>query len=191
MLIIDLYLLRASPYRHACHNPAARYWITGFLIGIGTIYGLFVAVFQRGLGGELQGIPVESIPPAILYGGNVLTGVMVAVMVHIGLTLVAWLGAKGAGGPGGLGNLYKSTAYLLALGVPALPQIALTTANAGWSIPVPALQTFTVPLALLGVALFLFGLYQVMMLTQGIGPRRAGLAVLICVVFCSALFLFL
>lgn len=189
MLIRDLYLLRTWPYRHACENPSARYWISGFLIATGIVYGLFVGAFQRALGGELQGIPVERIPAVILYGGNVLAGLLVTIMVHLGLALVAWLVAKGVGGPGHLGNLYKASAYLLPLGLPALPQIALTTALAGRPLQAAALQTFTIPLAVLGLALFLFGLFQVMILTQGVGTRRAAAAVLMFVVFCYALFL--
>jgi hypothetical protein len=87
------------------------------------------------------------------------------------------------------GCLYKATAYLLPLLIGALPQAALTAAIAGRDVPAPAIQPLTVPLAVLSVAMFLFGLFQVMRLTQDISARRAAGAVGIFVVFCIALFL--
>jgi hypothetical protein len=189
MLILDLYRLRAWPYRHACESPTASYWVSGFIVATGMIYGLLVAAFQRWMGGDLQGFPVDQISGLVLFGGNVLAGILITIMVHIGFVLVSWLAARGVGGPGLFGCLYKATAYLLPLLIGALPQAALTAAIAGRDVPAPAIQPLTVPLAVLSVAMFLFGLFQVMRLTQDISARRAAGAVGIFVVFCIALFL--
>ena len=191
MLILDIYLLRVRPFRHACESPAAGYWITGFIVATGTIYGLLVAVFQRAIGGDLQGFPVEQIPGVVLFGGNMLAGIFITIMVHMGVVLVAWLAARGVGGPGWFGLLYKATAYLLPLLIGALPQAALIAAIAGRDVPPPPIQAMTVPLAVVSVAMFLFGLYQIMRLTQGVPAGRAAGAVGIFTMFCVALFLIL
>jgi hypothetical protein len=191
MLILDLFRLRAWPYRHACESPTAGYWITGFIVATGTIYGLLVALFQRAIGGDLQGFPVAQIPNFVLFGGNVLAGIFITIMVHMGIVLVAWLAARGVGGPGWFGLLYKATAYLLPLCLGALPQAALIAAIAGRDVPPPALQPLTLPLAAVSVAMFLFGLYQIIRLTQGFAERRAVGAVGIFTMFCVALFLIL
>ena len=191
MLILDLYRLRAWPYRHACESPTAGYWITGFIVATGTIYGLLVATFQRAIGGDLQGFPVDHISELILFGGNVLAGILITIMVHMGVVLVAWLAARGVGGPGWFGLLYKATAYLLPLLLGALPQAALTAAISGRDVPPPAIQPLTLPLAVVSVAMALFGLYQIMRLTQGLPTGRAAGAVGIFTVFCVALFLIL
>jgi hypothetical protein len=191
MLILDLYLLRSWPYRHACESPTAGYWIAGFIIATGTLYGLLVAILQRAIGGELQGIPVDQIPDLVLFGGNVLAGILITIMVHMGVVLVAWLGARGAGGPGWFGLLYRSTAYLLPLLLGALPHAALIAAIAGRDVSPPPIQPLTLPLAVISVAMFLFGLYQIMRMTQGFAEGRAAGAVGIFTVFCVALFLIL
>ena len=191
MLILDLYRLRVWPYRHACESPAAGYWITGFIVLTGTLYGLLVAVFQRAIGGDLGGIPLDQIPGFVLFGGNVLSGILITIMVHIGVVLVAWLAARGVGGPGWFGLLYKATAYLLPLLWGALPQAALIGAVAGRDVVSPAVQPLTLPLAVVSGAMFLFGLYQIMRLIQGFSAGRAAGAIGIFAVFCIALFLIL
>ncbi|MBE0616900.1 MAG: hypothetical protein IH608_03080, partial [Proteobacteria bacterium] len=125
MLLTDLFLLRDTPYRHACESRRAPLWMALFLLGVGGAYGVLVAHFQKTLGVSLQGIPAAEIPGWILYGGNVLSGMLVALVFHGGVTLVVWLMARAAGGAGRLGLLYRATAYLLPLGLPALPLLAL------------------------------------------------------------------
>ncbi len=191
MLILDLYRLRAWPYRHACESPTAGYWITGFILATGGIYGLLVAIFQRMIGGELQGFPVDRIPAFILFGGNALAGLVITIMVHMGVVLVTWLAARGVGGPGWFGLLYRATAYLLPLLWGALPQAALFAALAGRDVSPPAFQPLILPLTVISMAMFLFGLFQIMRLTQDISIERAAGAVGIFVVFCVALFLVL
>ena len=191
MLILDLFRLRLWPYRHACESPTAGYWITGFIIATGVIYGSLVAAFQRWMGGDLQGFPVEQISALVLFGGNVVAGILITIMVHLGFALVSWLAARGVGGPGWFGLLYKATAYLLPLLWGTLPQAALIAAVAGRDVPPLAVQPMTLPLATVSLAMFLFGLYQIMRLTQGVPERRAAGAVGIFTMFCLALFLIL
>ena len=189
MLILDLFRLRLWPYRHACESPTAGYWIAGFIIATGVIYGSLVAAFQRWMGGDLQGFPVGQISALVLFGGNVVAGILITIMVHIGFVLVSWLAARGVGGPGWFGLLYKATAYLLPLLWGALPQAALIAAVAVRDVSPPAVQPMTLPLAVVSGAMFLFGLFQIMRLTQDISARRAAGAVGIFVIFCVALFL--
>jgi hypothetical protein len=188
MLLIDLFLLRTWPYRHACESPRAGLYIGGFLIATGCLYGLLVAQFQRLLAATPAGAWAAQIPDAILYGGNVLSGVLIAVVVHLGITLVAWLMAKAIGGPGLLIVFYRTTAYLLALGWPALPRLAASAAGAGRDPDAPPLplEASYLPLAILGLALFLAGLFQVYVLTQEKRTARAALAVGLFVLFAYA-----
>ena len=78
---------------------------------------------------------------------------------------------------------------MLPLLIGALPQAALIAACAGRDVPPPAVQPLTVPLAILSGAMFLFGLFQVMRLTQDVSVTRGAGAVSIFVIFCVALFL--
>lgn len=55
MLLLDIFLLRLAPYRHACESPRAGLYIGGFLVVTGTLYGLLVAALQRSGAGMIQG----------------------------------------------------------------------------------------------------------------------------------------
>ena len=178
MPLIDLFLFRPEAFRHACENQRAPLWISAFLFLVGIVYGTLVALLQRALGGELQGVPTATIPLWILALGNILMGIIIAVLVHLGITLVAWLMAKAVGGPGYLVLLYRVTGYLLPLSLPALPALAFNTASTTIQNPVTmAMPLLYLPLAGFGAALFLAGLYQALRVTQGLKPSRATLAV--------------
>lgn len=189
MLIRDLYLLRPTPYFHACENPRAPLWVSGFLIATGILYGSLVALFQRAIGGDLQGIPVEQIPDAILYGGNIASGLLIVLISHLGVTLVAWLMARGVGGPGGLLGLYRTTAYLLPLFFPALPKVALTTVTIGRDLPpIPYDTTYTL-MAGVAVVMVLFGHFQAIRVTQDVSSGRAAASVGLFALFLGSLLL--
>jgi hypothetical protein len=172
--IFDIFLLRPQAIIHACENRRAPLWISAFIILIGVIYGILVALLQRGLGGELQGIPVADVPFWVLMLGNILPGILIVIMIHIGIMLVAWLMAKAVGGPGLLALLYRGAGYLLPLLLPALPAIAftvaVTTTTAHSGGPMPWLY---LALAVAGAALFLAGLYQMFRVTQNLPSTRA------------------
>jgi hypothetical protein len=189
MLIRDLFLLRPEPYVHACENPRAAFWVSGFLVVTGVLYGSLVALFQRALGGELQGIPIDQIPDAILFGGNIASGMFIVLITHLGATLVAWLMAKGVGGPGGLVGLYRTTAYLLPLFMPALPKVALGTVMLGRDLPaVPYDMTYTI-MAGAAVVMVLTGHYQAIRVTQDVSPARAAASAGLCALFIGSLLL--
>lgn len=179
MLLTDLFLLRDTPYRHAAESPRAPLWMAGFVLGIGALYGGLVAWFQRLLGGPLQGVAVAEIPWKLLLGGNVISGVLAALVFHGGATLIVWLMSRAVGGPGRLGTLYRATAYLLALGAPALPRLALESAAAGApGAELPAAGLIAA-LAWISPALLLAGLYRLVRATQGLGPGRSAAAVVL------------
>ncbi len=189
MLIRDLFLLRPTPYFHACENPRAALWVSGFLIITGVFYGSLVALFQRALGGDLQGIPVDEIPDAILFAGNIVSGLLIVLISHLGVTLVAWLMAKGVGGPGGLVGLYRTTAYLLPLFFPALPKVALTTVTLDRELPpIPFNSTYTI-MAGAAVVMVLVGHYQAIRVTQDVSPGRAAASVGLFALFIGSLLL--
>ncbi|GAB4258118.1 MAG: hypothetical protein Kow0092_05490 [Deferrisomatales bacterium] len=188
-MITDLLLLRPGPFRHACEAPRAPAWMAAFLLGTGALYGLLVAAFQVRLGGPLQGVPVERIPGSILYGGNLLSGILVALVFHGGATLVVWLMARAVGGPGRLPELYRVTAYLLPLAAPALPYLAGHAASGGPPAPELPLAAAYLPLACLGAALGLAGLYRALRVTQGTGPARTALAVALFALFSGSILL--
>ncbi len=188
MPILDLFLLRPEAFRHACENQRAPLWISAFLFLVGIVYGTLVALLQRALGGELQGVPTAAIPLWVLALGNILMGIIIAVLVHLGITLVAWLMAKAVGGPGYLVLLYRVTGYLLPLSLPALPALAFNTASTTIQNPVTmAMPLLYLPLAGFGAALFLAGLYQALRVTQDLKPSRAALAVALFAVFTASI----
>ena len=188
MPLIDLFLLRPEAFRHACENQRAPLWISAFLFLVGIVYGVLVAFLQRTLGGELQGVPTAAIPLWVLALGNILIGVIIAVLVHLGITLVAWLMAKAVGGPGYLTLLYRTSGYLLPLTLPTLPALAFNTASTTIQTPnATTMPWLYLPLAAFGVALFLAGLYQALRVTQDLTPARTAVAVALFAAFTASI----
>ena len=191
MLLIELLLLRPTAFRDACENQRAPLWVSAFLFLVGVVYGLWVAVLQHSLGrfgGELQGLPVASIPLWILAVGNIFIGILVAILIHLGVTLVAWLMAKAVGGPGYMGFLYRTSGYLLPLTLPALPALAFNTAVTTVEVtPTPSIPLLYLLLAVIGVGWFLGGLYQSLRVTQELNPRRTLFAVLLFAAFSASI----
>ena len=185
----DLLLPGPATFRHALENPRAGLWIGLILLTVGALYGCWVAVFQLALGGDLQGIPVAEIPVWLLFAGNVLAGVMIAIIGHIGIALIAWLMARAVGAPAYLIVLYRTTAYLLPVAALAAPFLALT----GGAVVVPeadppGLWIYAL-LALLGAGLFFSGLFDLFRTTQDLSPTRAALATALFVIFSVAILL--
>jgi len=188
MPLIDIFLLRPEVFRYACENQRASLWISAFLFLVGIVYGVLIAFIQRTLGGELQGVPIATIPLWVLTLGNSLMGVLIAVMAHIGITLVAWMMAKAVGGPGYLALLYRTSGYLLPLTLPALPALAFNSAATTIQNPgTTAMPLLYLPLAGLGVALFLAGLYQALRVTQNLQPARTAFAVVLFAAFTASI----
>lgn len=183
MLLVDLYLLRPTPYAHACASPRAPWVVMALVLTTGIIYGVLMTLYQVEAGGEMAGIPVAELPLWILMAGSIAAGLLVTVAAHVGLAIIAWLMAKAVGGPGYLVGLYRATAYLLPFAWLALPFVARV--NVLQMQPGADLGSGTVfhVLAFLGFALFLAGLFQIYVLTQERGHARAGIAVALFAVF--------
>jgi hypothetical protein len=157
-----------------------------FLLGTGALYGVLVAYFQRMMGAELQGVALEQFSDVILYGGNIVSGILIAMVFHGGVTLVLWLMARAVGGPGRLGLLYKVGAYLLPLTYPALPFLAAHSVTEGAIETLGSGNYFQI-LAGFSVVLLLPGLYGAIRVTQGLGTLRTALAVGLFVLFCTSI----
>ena len=191
-VLVDLFLLRHTPYRHACESARAPVWLTGFIVAVGCAFGTLVAVFQRLTDAELEGIPVADIPDWVLLVGNIVPGMVIAVAVHAGIAIVAWLMVKGVSGRGHLVALYRATGYLLPLGLPALPLITSqtvldATVDAGPVLPYMAAYA---PLAGLGLCLFVIGLFQAIRVVEGLSIWRAACAVALFALFSFSILLF-
>lgn len=177
-------------FRHALESPKASWLVTALLIGLGAIYGLLVGAFQQMTGGEfIPGLTVSDIPAYIVYGGNVISGVLIVIAGHIGVTFVTWLMARAVGGPGHLTAIYRTTAYLLPLLLPAMPYIAARDAFASLGPPTTdlPLQAMYLPLAGLAIALLLNGLYALFRHVQEVSPVRAAIGTAGFVIFVSAI----
>jgi hypothetical protein len=185
----DLFFLRTGAYRHALDNPRAVLWASCFLLATGLLYGLSVALFQRTLDGDIKGVPVAQIPDRILFAGNLISGVLIVLVFHGGVTLVVWLMARAVGGPGRLAELYRATAYVLPLSWPGLPSLALHGAAQGASVShLPLFELYAL-MAVLAFALACCGLYQLLRETQDVGPGRAASGVFLVAVFCYSVML--
>jgi hypothetical protein len=186
MRLSDLLLPGAATFRHALESPRAGIWIGLILLVVGTLYGAWVAAFQLALGGQLQGIPVEAIPTWLLFTGNILAGVMIAIIGHLGIALIAWLMARAVDASAYLIVLYRTTAYLLPAAVLAAPWLALTGgAVVAPGADPPRLWLYGL-LAALGAALFLSGLFKLYRTVQELTPTRAALATLLFLLFSAA-----
>jgi len=188
-LLTNLVLLRRAPYRHAREHSRSGLWVSGFLIATGLQYGLWMAIFQRMLDGDIKGIPVAQISDGILLAGNLISGVLIVLFFHGGVTLVVWLMARAVGGPGRLAELYRASAYALLLSWPALPSLALHGAALGTPVShLPEFGLYTL-LALLSFALMCCGFYQLLRETQYIVPWRAASGVFLTIMFCYSILL--
>lgn len=184
-LLIDLFLLRDTPYRHACEDPAAPRYAVMFLALTGATYGSFVALSQRSLGIDLHGIAIDRIPDWVLFTGNIVAGMVIAVVAHAGFSLVVWLMAKAVGGPGVIALIYRVTAYVLPLGLIALPRVGFATARPeGVTVAAPLMYDI---LAVAGVALALAGLYLALRVCQQTSPVRTAIAVLLSAIFAASI----
>lgn len=179
MPLLDLPLLRRSAFEHACDNPAAGYWISGFLILVGLLYGISVAVFQRAAGLPLYGIPLEQFSDPILFGGNMLAGTMIVVAAHIGVVLIAWLMVRGVKGGGHLLMLYRASAYGLPLTIPALPLIAWLSLEEPVRAAAAAPEGLLIALGAAGGLLSLMGLLQALIVSQAMPWSRAAAAAIL------------
>jgi hypothetical protein len=189
MLLTDLFLLKQWPYEHACQSPKAPLWAMGSLLSTGVLFGVLIGLFQRALGGDIQGVPVNQIPTGILFGGNLISGILITLVFHGGVTLVVWLMARAVGGPGQLTSLYRATAYLFPLALPALPKLALSNAAQGRDVALDVSSGLYTVLAWVGLILVLGGLYQLLQVTQRVGPGRTAAAVFLIVLFCFSVLL--
>lgn len=183
-VLLDLLLLRPRAFHHACVDPAAPRFAFAFIVLTGLAYGTLVAVFQRGIGAPLYGIPVDQFPDWVLFTGNIVAGLVIAVVAHAGLSIVVWLMARAVGGPGLFALLYRLAAYLLIPALPALPRLAFAAAQPP-ELPVAVPVAFDL-LALLAVAFVLIGLYHGFRVSQDTTPVRAGLAAILTVAFTAS-----
>jgi len=176
MPLMDLLLLRPTAFMHACDNPRAAWWISGFLISTGIFYGCLIAFFQQAAGQPIYGIPVEQFTGRVLYGGNMLAGILVVVVVHTGATLISWLMTRGVGGRGDLLMLYRATGYVLPLTLPALPLVAFSTLDESGRRAADAPFELMLLLGAVGGILALYGLFQALRVSQALVPWRAAVA---------------
>ena len=186
MLLADLFMFRDTPYRYARDNSRSPLLMPFLLIGIGVIYGLLVAIFQKMGGVELHGYAVEQISDKVLFGGNIISGIFVALIFHGGVTLIVWLMAKGVSGPGNLGMLYRTTAYLLPQALLALPFLASRSALPEGGFEVLPYSWLYTPLAAYAFVSLAVGLFHIFRVTQQVTVLRCALAVFLMVFFCSA-----
>lgn len=185
-VLIDLLSLRDQAFRHACTDPAAPRFAIAFIALAGIVYGALVAIFQRSIAAPIYGVPIEQIPNWVLFTGNIVAGLVVAVVAHAGLSIVVWLMARAVGGPGLFPLLYRITAYLLLLALPALPRLAFAAARP--HDPPVAIPLAWDLLALAAVTLVLFGLYRAFRVSQETTAFRAGIAAILTVAFTASVF---
>ncbi|MBN2809178.1 MAG: hypothetical protein JXR80_06760 [Deltaproteobacteria bacterium] len=190
MLLADLFLLRDSPYRYASGPSISPLWMPLLLIATGSFYGYLVALFQKTAGVAIHGYAVEQISSTILFGGNIIAGILISLFFHGGVTLLVWLMARGVGGPGLLALLYRTSAFLLPLALPALPYLAaksvLPEGDPEHLLPLSGLY---LPLAVYSLLSLGVGLFQMFRVTQQVTPLRCAIAVFLLLFFSYGVFL--
>ncbi len=169
--------------RRLLRHPSAPFWAAGILLATGALYGGVLSGVQVAVGAAIRGIPVDRIPRGVLVLGNVLGGVAVVMVVHGGGTLIVWLMCRAVGGPGGLGLLYRATAFVLPWGLPALPALAFRTAVQGAAPLPPGLLAGAVA----GAVLVVLALYHTIRATQGLSPLRAAAATFLTLLFSGSI----
>jgi len=185
MLLADFFLFRETPYYYARDNSRAPLLMPFLLVGMGMIYGFLVAFFQNYAGIILHGVGVEHISSGMLFGGNIISGILVALVFHGGVTMIVWLMAKGVGGPGNLTMLYRATAYLLPQALLALPFLASKSALPDGAIEFLPYSWLYMPLAAYALISIIVGLFHVFRVTQQVMDLRCVMAVFLVIFFCS------
>lgn len=185
-VLIDLLALRERAFRHACIDPTAPRYAFAFILLAGIAYGTLVAIFQSAIGAPLYGIPVEQFPAWILFTGNIVAGLVIAVVAHVGLSMVMWLMARAVGGPGLFPLLYRLAAYLLPAVLPMLPRLAFAAAQPKEN-PIAAPLVYDL-LALAATILVFIGLYRSFRVSQETTAFRAGLAAVLSIAFIASVF---
>lgn len=185
-ILFDVFTLRDRAFRHACTAPGAARLALAFIALAGIVYGVLVATFQREIGAPLYDIPIEQFPAWVLFTGNIVSGLVIAVVAHAGLSVVTWLMARAVGGPGLFPLLYRLAAYLLPAALPLLPRLAFAAAQPqGAPLASPLVYDL---LAVAATALILIGLYRGFRVSQETTPFRAGLAAVLTIVFIASVF---
>jgi len=186
MLLADLFLFRDTPYCYARDNSRSPMLMPFLLLGTGIIYGFLVAFFQKTAGVEIHGVAVSQISDRVLFGGNIISGILVALVFHGGVTLLVWLMAKGSGGPGNLATLYRTTAYLLPQALLGLPFLASRSALPGGGFDVLPYSWIYPPLAAYASVAMIVGLFHIFRVTQQITVLRCAFAVFLLLFFSFA-----
>ncbi len=185
MLLFDLLTLSPAAYRHACEGRGAPILIGGLVALTGLAYGFATSVAQRALLTELQGVPLDRIPDAVLVAGNAIAGIMIAVVVHLATTFVAWLMTRGVGGAANLVTLYRAGAYLLPFLALACPLGALVSVGGAAAVTEVGYGVAALGVGAVGVVVYLVGLGRVLVFTQATPPGRAALATVLFAGFCG------
>ncbi len=189
MLLADTFLFRDTPYIYARDNSRSPLLMPFLLLGTGIIYGFLVAFFQKTAGVELHGITVEQISNRVLFGGNIISGVLVAMVFHGGVTLIVWLMAKGVGGPGNLTILYRTTAYILPQTLLALPLLAAHSALPQGGLESLPYYWLYAPMAAYATLSLIIGLFHIFRVTQQVTTLRCIFAVFLLLFFSAAVLL--
>ncbi len=107
----------------------------------------------------------------------VVSGLMMAWITRIGLTLLLWAGARGFGGEGVMGRLAPFVSISLLPGVLAVPLLT------GWQV-----NWFGLTLALCGVLWMLTIHWKTLQATQRFSPSKAALAAITVFVFFASIY---
>jgi hypothetical protein len=186
MLLADLFLFRDTPYCYARDNSRSPLLMPFLLLGTGIIYGFLVSLFQKTAGVELHGVAVDQISNQVLFGGNIISGILVVLTFHGGMTLLVWLMAKAVAGPGNLAVLYRTTAYLLPQVLLGLPFLASRSALPGGGFDVLPYSWIYLPLAAYAFISITVGLFHIFRVSQQVTDLRCAFAVFLLLFFSFA-----
>ncbi len=153
-------------------------WAMVMTIFLGIYYGITNIVINASLISSFEtGILRNVLIPSMF----ILGGVMMIIITRLGFTLLLWAGAKGMGGPGLLGIIYRITGFAMFPFVLSIPILAsMSQGN--------HINEISILIIILSFGWIYFYLVNAMKITQKFAQWKAYMAVLLVYLFFTSIY---
>jgi hypothetical protein len=145
-------------------SPKWNKWGVLVLLILGMIYGtIFLTQYREVINAEFD---TDLFRTYLVPGLILLIGLGMVFLTRIALTLLLWAAARGFGGAGLLGSIYRSSIFALVPSILTMPAFIATTAQ-------ESVSTIQIALALIGLVWMFFLCVRVLEATQNFVTWKA------------------
>ncbi|MBM7707468.1 hypothetical protein JOD03_002415 [Chryseomicrobium aureum] len=168
-MILQLLTLRDSAFKNFSSSEKSHVQGGLVLLLTGLLYGSLLLIANRSY---ILSFETPALKWAIVPLIFMVSGLMMAWLTRIGLTLVVWAGARGFGGEGVMGRIRPFVSISLLPGLLAVPLLT------GWQM-----NALGIVLATIGVFWMLIFHWKTLQTTQQFSKVKAGIAAITVFVF--------